>query len=73
MDSQSVYKMEEDINKYMMLAKKLYKATGGVGIFKTQAQAISSWVWMLDDKKRKEWGINYKGDPNGQDIFVEDD
>jgi len=76
MDSQknlSVSEIDADINMYMILAKKLYKATEGVGIFKTQAQAISSWVWMLNDKKREEWGIHYKGEPNGQDVFVEDD
>ena len=44
----------------------LHEATG-VEYFKAQALAWSGWVWMLQDRKRREWKITSPGDAQGMD------
>lgn len=57
----------EDIATIIVTMEKLYKETG-LEYFKNQAMSWSQWVWMLQESKRKEWGLLYQGDPNGEDV-----
>ena len=58
-----------DIQAIMALLEKLYRDTG-LEYFRHQARSWSQWVWMLQDSKRAEWQLEYRGDANGEDVCV---
>lgn len=59
--------VNDDIVAVIRLLVRLTNHTG-VQVFKSYAHGISSWIWMLDDEKRKALGITYPGYPNGEDL-----
>ncbi len=54
----------ERIERIVMDLGELHKATG-IEYFMAQASAWAQWVWMLDDKKRREWQLHYRGRADG--------
>ena len=64
MDADSAITVGERIERVVQDMAELHKATG-VDYFLQQASAWAQWVWMLDDNKRQEWKLNYKGSANG--------
>lgn len=57
----------EDVLALMGLLEKLYLDTG-LEYFRHQAMSWSQWIWMLQDSRRAEWGLEYPGHPNGADV-----
>jgi hypothetical protein len=50
--------IDEDLSIVFEKLWQLHKATG-VGYFKGCADGLAQWWAMLDDAKRKEWGLDY--------------
>lgn len=48
--------IDTDLRSAIVALKRLHKSTG-LGMFRNQAEGLTSWAEMLDDAKRKEWGI----------------
>jgi hypothetical protein len=62
----------ERIERIVMDMTELHKVTG-LEYFLSQASGWAQWVWMLDDIKRKEWQLNYRGSANGVRLAVAGD
>ena len=61
---QDVMTVGERIERVVMDMAELHKATG-VQYVSSHASGWAQWVWMLDDVKREEWKLTFRGSADG--------